>query len=251
MRLRKSPVLAGPRITRCPPRLRPWPAPTSPPRFVAAVRQRIGAKAISPVGPRSARTSVPADKRADGKEHRVCRTVPCHHGLCPKEFAKQWAALGESHLRTDCCWRFTANLSGHVRNSAAALAGSKRRLSTGKIPFQEENTPLAHDRLWLVVQGYDSNAEEGKAARKQGQSGSRQGRSRPHQNRPIIRAALGAGQKWEIVSRELHRGKSFSKNISKREGRRRRQHDYAASNAEINGKPTENLLQVDSTARIT
>ena len=35
----------------------------------------------------------------------------------------------------------------------------------GKIPAQEGNTPLAHDRLWLVVQGYGSNAAEEKAAR--------------------------------------------------------------------------------------
>ncbi|MBI4325395.1 MAG: hypothetical protein HY674_09040 [Chloroflexi bacterium] len=136
-------------------------------RFVTAVRQRTGAKAIIPVWTTECEdVDLPADKRADGKSTGYCGAVACHHGLCPIEFAKQWEALDKSHqgpIALLALHREFERARPEYGGGAGWVKAAVEYL--GKIPVQEGNISLAKDRLWLVVQGYDCSSDEEKAAR--------------------------------------------------------------------------------------
>ena len=135
--------------------------PEAPARFVAAVRERAVGKLVVPVWTTECEDEdLPGSKRPDGKSTGLCGTVGCAVGTCPKDFTKQWSAL----------------LSGH--EGPIGLLGLHREFDRERpeygdgpgwlnhavayldqVPPQNGGKAMGHDRLWLVVQGYDTKHE--------------------------------------------------------------------------------------------
>jgi hypothetical protein len=132
-----------------------------PAKFVAAVQQKLPGKAVVPVWVTECEEQdLPANKRADGKTTGLCGSVGCAVGLCPKDFTKQWSALLAGHEGPIGLLALTGEFdreraeygtgAGWVRNAAAYLDQTPPQNGAGTFP---------RERLWLVVQGYDTQHE--------------------------------------------------------------------------------------------
>jgi hypothetical protein len=137
------------------------------PRFIAAVRKLAPGKQVTPVWLTECEDrDLPADRRPAGKTTGYCGGVGCSQATCPKVFTKQWTAL-------------VANDGDPVGllalHKELGREGAEYGDPAGWIPqavgYLDETLPqngakaLPHERLWIVVQGYDLPAEIVAAAR--------------------------------------------------------------------------------------
>lgn len=131
-------------------------------RFLTAVATFAKGKQVVPVWTTECEENdLPAEKAKDGKTTGLCGGVGCATGICPKAFARQWAALLASHRgpvgllalhgefqRTGLNYpepgRWVKDAVSYLDTVPAKHAAA---------PRQKESV-LDHDRLWIVVQGY-------------------------------------------------------------------------------------------------
>ena len=136
-------------------------------RFLAEVRTLVPEKVVIPVWMTECEHSdLSAKLRAGAPTTGLCGSVPCSTGTCPKIFAKQWAplvadrntAIGLLVLQNELA------RSGPLYAASPWVANAVEYVDT--IPASLGEKTLPHDRLWLVLQGYDINDADQAAARK-------------------------------------------------------------------------------------
>lgn len=135
--------------------------------FLAAVRKLAPGKQVTPVWLTECEDrDLPADRRPTGRTTGYCGGVGCSQATCPEVFTKQWRALLGEHDGP------VALLALHKE---LGREGSEYGGEAGWVPqvvgYLDETLPrhggaaLPHERLWLVVQGYDLPAGTVAAAR--------------------------------------------------------------------------------------
>lgn len=136
-------------------------------RFAAEVRKLAPGKLVTPVWMTECEhRDLPANRLPTGKSTGYCGGVGCARGACPKEFTKQWNALADDHDGPIALLATHKELGrdGPEYGAAAGWVGQA-------VDYLDETPPLhggkklPHERLWLVVQGYDLPAEDVAAAR--------------------------------------------------------------------------------------
>lgn len=141
-------------------------------RFVREVRDLAPQKRVVPVWITECEDrDLPAERRQGKPTTGYCGGVGCSQGTCPKAFAKQFNALvGDdggpigllaTHLELG---RAGAEYGGDAEWIAEAVA------YLDEVPPRHGGAKLSHERLWLVVQGYDVPAESVAAARRVAES---------------------------------------------------------------------------------
>jgi hypothetical protein len=136
----------------------------APARFLAAVKRLAGAAPVIPVWTTECEDEdLPAKQRAGGKSTGLCGSVGCATGLCPKEFAKQWAALLAVH-------------DGPVGVLALSRALEREQSGAGErwldqtlaylesIPPRHNGAKLPRSRAWVVIEGGGDAAARRRAA---------------------------------------------------------------------------------------
>ncbi len=138
-------------------------------RFLAEVRELAPGKQIIPVWMTECEDrDLPADRRPAGKTTGFCGSVGCSQGTCPKAFSKQWNALVSDHQ---------GPIGLLVTHQELGREGDEYGDTAGWIaqavdyidqvpPRHGGGKPPVHDRLWLVVQGYDLPGTDVEAARR-------------------------------------------------------------------------------------
>jgi len=159
-------------------------------RFVARVRGLAPGKPIVPVWMTECEEAdLPADKAPGGKSTKLCGSVACAQGTCPKAFRTQLTALLKSHsgalglLATQAaCQRDIAFYGGPTGWIPATVNYLDR------MPVSDDGYGLPHDRLWLVVQ-----------AAVKGNAGELASRAEARQLRPqaIVAARVTLDQSYE------------------------------------------------------
>lgn len=136
-------------------------------RFVADVRKLAPRKQVTPVWLTECEDrDLPADRRPQGRSTGYCGGVGCSQGTCPQAFTKQWNALVGDHGGPVALLALCKELGrdGPEYGEAAGwIAEAVDYLD--KTPQQQGGKKLPHERLWLVVQGYDLPDESVAAAR--------------------------------------------------------------------------------------
>jgi hypothetical protein len=135
-------------------------------RFVTAVRQRVRGKTIVPVWTTECEAEdLPLKKRTNSFTTGFCGTVPCSHGLCPKDFSRQWSALVKGSGDP------VGLLSLHREFSRTQKEyGDGPGWIAHAVDYVDKTLPqhggaaFPHQKLWLVVQG--STKDEELAARR-------------------------------------------------------------------------------------
>jgi hypothetical protein len=95
-----------------------------------------------------------ADKRAGAAGTGMCGNVGCATSTCPKAFSKQWQALCESHAGPIGALLVENELDRQGSFYGSAGAWITRGLDyLDQVPAQHGAKAVAHDRLWLIVQG--------------------------------------------------------------------------------------------------
>lgn len=136
-------------------------------RFVADVRKLAPGKQVTPVWMTECEDrDLPADRRPGGKTTGYCGSVGCSQGLCPQAFTKQWNAL---------VGKQDGPIALLATHKELGRDGPEYGGTAGWIPqavkYLDEVLPQhggekpSHERLWLVVQGYDLPVEAVAAAR--------------------------------------------------------------------------------------
>ncbi|HYV33137.1 MAG TPA: hypothetical protein VEO53_18765, partial [Candidatus Binatia bacterium] len=98
--------------------------------------------------------------RADGKTTGLCGTVGCALGLCPKEFTRQWSALLSAHTGPIGLLGLPGEFDRQRVEPSEGPGWLKNTLGyLDQVPPKNNGKTLPHDRLWLVVQGYDTRYE--------------------------------------------------------------------------------------------
>ncbi len=134
-------------------------------QFVAALRQRVGGKAIIPVWTTECEEEDLPSKKKTNFTTGYCGSVACAHGLCPKDFTKQWTALaklGEEPIGLLSLHREFKRARKEYGEGPAWIVRPVSYLD--KVLPQFAGAPIPHQRLWLVVQG--STKDEELAARR-------------------------------------------------------------------------------------
>ncbi|PYJ03118.1 MAG: hypothetical protein DME25_13370, partial [Verrucomicrobia bacterium] len=133
----------------------------APANFVSAVLQRAAGKLVVPVWVTECEEEdLPANKRADGKTTGLCGTVGCALGLCPKEFTRQWSALLSAHAGPIGLLALPGEFDRQPVEPSEGSGWLKNTLGyLDQVPPKNNGKTLPHDRLWLVVQGYDTRYE--------------------------------------------------------------------------------------------
>jgi hypothetical protein len=134
-------------------------------RFVSAVRERAGAKQVVPVWVTECEEEdLPANRRPDGRSTGLCGTVGCAVGLCPKDFTKQWSGLLASHDGPIGLLGLHREFGRDTAQGPGPAWVKSTLRYVDQVPAKNGGKPVPHERLWLVVQGYDTAEEP--AARK-------------------------------------------------------------------------------------
>jgi hypothetical protein len=135
-------------------------------QFVGAVQKLVGGKSVVPVWTTECEhVDLPVSKRDDRKSTGLCGTVGCATGLCPKEFAKQWASLTKDHRHDVALLALHNDLARTNTAFAHGPSWIPRALAYLDETLREEaKTSFPRDRTWLVVQG--ATRDEERAARK-------------------------------------------------------------------------------------
>jgi len=130
-------------------------------RFVAAVRRRVGGKAVVPIWTTECEEEdQPSKKRTNAFTTGYCGTVSCAHGLCPKDFTRQWSALAKESGDA------IGLLSLHREfNRARKEYGEGPAWIVRSVGYLDKELPqhgsvaFPHQKLWLVVQGATKDEE--------------------------------------------------------------------------------------------
>lgn len=133
-----------------------------PARFLAAVREHVRGKLVVPVWTTECEhEDMPASKRDGAPSTGLCGGVGCAVGLCPKEFTKQWSPVIGAHdgpvALLGLHGEFDRDRKEHGFG-AAWLTNAVGYLD--RVPSAHGGKALPHDRLWIVVQGYDTKHEK-------------------------------------------------------------------------------------------
>jgi hypothetical protein len=136
-------------------------------RFVAEVRKLVGEKLVVPVWTTECEEGdLPQGRRAGGRTTGYCGNVPCAHGTCPKAFTAQWSSLVRSHPGP-----FGVLATHREFGRDGQEYGSPAGWIEQAIDYLDQTASknggdtASHDRLWIVVQGYDVSPDELAAAR--------------------------------------------------------------------------------------
>lgn len=137
-------------------------------RFIARVRKLAAGKEVVPVWMTECEVvDLPADKSPTGESTGLCGSVACARGACPKAFHRQLKALLRAHsgalgllVAETCCER----PGRHYGGPAGWIPAAVRYLD--QFPVSHDGRGVAHDRLWLVVQGSRDGGPAEEAARR-------------------------------------------------------------------------------------
>jgi hypothetical protein len=139
------------------------PGDDAPAQFLSAVRNLVS-KQEKPVIPvwttECADEDLPANHRKGKPSTGLCGGVGCSVGLCPKEFGKQWSAL----LRGTDAPVAVLGLHRQLDRAGNLYGGGPAWLTNAvdyldSVPRANGGMSLQRDRLWIVVQGQDTNEE--------------------------------------------------------------------------------------------
>ena len=135
-------------------------------KFIAALRQRVRSKIIIPVWTTECEAEdLPLKKRTNSFTTGFCGTVPCSHGLCPKDFARQWSALVKDSTDAVGLLSLHREFSRTHKEYGEGPAWIARSVDyVDKTLPQHGGAAYPHRKLWLVVQG--ATKEEELAARR-------------------------------------------------------------------------------------
>ena len=130
-------------------------------RFVSVLRQRVRAKAIIPVWTTECEEEdMPTRKTTNTFSTGYCGAVTCAHGLCPKDFARQWSALTRGAAGP------IGLLSLHKEFERARKEyGDGPAWVSRSVDYLDQVLPahggtfFQHQKLWLVVQGATRDEE--------------------------------------------------------------------------------------------
>jgi len=126
-------------------------------RFTSAVRKLVPGRTVVPVWTTECEDiDLPEKLAPGGRSTGLCGGVECANTTCPKAFTKQWAALVDAH---DGPVGVLA-LHEELGRDAAWIPHAVRYLDM--VPPKNGGKAVAHERLWLVVQG---DGEQGGSAR--------------------------------------------------------------------------------------
>ncbi|HUY32832.1 MAG TPA: DUF3179 domain-containing (seleno)protein [Pirellulales bacterium] len=137
-------------------------------RFVADVSELAPGKEVIAVWMTECEDrDLPAERRPNGKTTGFCGGVGCSQGTCPKAFTKQWDALVSGHERP-IGLVVTHQELGRDGEEYGATAGwiAQAVEYLDQVPPRHGGSAVAHERLWLVVQGYDLSSDAVGAARR-------------------------------------------------------------------------------------
>jgi hypothetical protein len=136
-------------------------------RFVADVRKLAPGKRVTPVWMTECEDrDLPADRRPGGKTTGYCGGVACSQNTCPKVFAKQWNALVADHDGPIALLATHKELGRDGREYGAPAEWIAQAVGyLDDVLPRHGGQPPPHERLWLVVQGYDLPSETVVAAR--------------------------------------------------------------------------------------
>ena len=131
-------------------------------KFLAAVRAHVRGKSVVAVWTTECEhEDMPPGKRNGAPSTGLCGGVGCSAGLCPPEFTKQWSALMSSNDGPVALLALHGEFGRDRReygSGAAWLTNAVRYLD--RVPAAHGGRTLSHDRLWIVVQGYDTTHEK-------------------------------------------------------------------------------------------
>jgi len=127
----------------------------APAKFVAGIKKLTGNKLVIPIWTTECEDDdLPASRRKGRASTGLCGTVGCSVGLCPTEFTRQWSALIREHSGP------VGVLALHREfGRAGDLYGNDAAWLSNAVAYFDQTPPahggeaLAHDRLWLVVEG--------------------------------------------------------------------------------------------------
>jgi hypothetical protein len=136
-------------------------------RFVADVGKLAPGKQVTPVWMTECEDrDLPADRRPGGKTTGYCGGVACSQNTCPKVFAKQWNALLADHDGPVGLLTTHKELGRDGPEYGGAAGWIAQAVGyIDETPPRHGGQKLPHERLWLVVQGYDLPAKDVAAAR--------------------------------------------------------------------------------------
>jgi Protein of unknown function (DUF3179) len=143
-------------------------------RFVSEVKKLVPGKSVIPVWTTECEdVDLPMALAPGGRTTGRCGNVPCANGTCPKAFAQQWSALLDGHDGAVGLLALDGELGGRQPPSRVADDRLTRAVKyLDAVPKAHQVDTLSHDRLWLVVQGYDVSPEDSAAVLKRaGESG--------------------------------------------------------------------------------
>ncbi|HVC94834.1 MAG TPA: DUF3179 domain-containing (seleno)protein, partial [Pirellulales bacterium] len=136
-------------------------------RFLTEVRELAPDKQVIPVWMTECEDrDLPADRRPAGKTTGYCGGVGCSQGTCPKAFSNQWNALVRNHegpIGLLVTHRELGREGEEYGDTAGWIAQAVDYID--QVPPRHGGIPVAHERLWLVVQGYDVPSATVEAAR--------------------------------------------------------------------------------------
>ena len=135
-------------------------------KFVSSVRLQAKGKTVVPIWTTECEDEdMPAKKTTNAFTTGYCGTVTCAHGLCPKDFTRQWSALAGAGREP------IGILSLHREfNRARKEYGEGPAWVARPVAYLDRILPanggavFPHQKLWLVVQG--ATPEEESAARR-------------------------------------------------------------------------------------
>ncbi len=137
-------------------------------RFVEEVRKMVPGRPVIPVWTTECENQdLPQENLTAGKSTGLCGSVACSKGTCPKAFAAQWTALLADH-------RDPVGLLALHRQFERTGVGQGRGVDwiraaieyVDQFPQAPSTAPLPHERMWVVLQGFDTPATEQSALRK-------------------------------------------------------------------------------------
>jgi hypothetical protein len=135
-------------------------------RFVTAVRELAPGKKVVPIWITECEHEDLAPNHRNGAASTgLCGSVPCAIGTCPKVFAQQWAPLVDDGSSAVGLLVLQKELERTGPRYAAASWIPKSVEYIDTIPVRQGKKALAHDRLWLVVQGAGVSVAEQATAR--------------------------------------------------------------------------------------
>jgi hypothetical protein len=135
-------------------------------RFVTEVRKLAPGKNVIPIWMTECEhDDLPQKLLAGAASTGLCGSVPCATGTCPKVFAQQWSPLVADGNSPIGLLVLQKELERNGPQYAASAWAPKAVEYVDTIPAQLGGKVLPHERLWLVLQGYDVSATEQAAAR--------------------------------------------------------------------------------------